>query len=288
MKIHRLEAPFGAEVTGVDLSRALPPDDTAAIIRALAEHSVLVFPGQALQPEHIVDFTRSLGPMRVPLNDQYSIPGHEGLHRVSNILEGDRHVGLPDAGVFWHSDGAYMERPDLCTLLYSIEVPRDDSGDPLGDTVFASTRLAYRELPDALKTRIDGLSAEFSVQKQYVRKREMGVLKREVLSGGQRGNAPDRVHPVVRTHPVTREKNLFVSDGHTTRILGVPEDESEPLLQQLQAHILDSRFRYRHRWSEHEVVLWDNCSTQHVATFDYALPQRRLMYRTSCIGSVPF
>ncbi|MCA3070374.1 MAG: TauD/TfdA family dioxygenase [Rhodocyclaceae bacterium] len=287
MQIHALAAPFGAEISGVDLSQPVPAALTSAIIGAMAEHSLLVFRDQALEPEDIVRFSRSLGTLRIPLNDQYSIPGYEGLHRVSNILEGDRHVGLPDAGVFWHSDGAYMERPDLCTLLYSVEVPRDDRGEPLGDTVFASTRLAYEALPMEMSAKVDGLKAEFSVQKQYERKRRMGVLKREVLSGGQRGNAPDRVHPVVRTHPVTGQKNLFVSDGHTTRILGVPEEDSEPLLQALQAHILDPRFGYRHRWSENEVVVWDNCSTQHLATFDYKLPQRRLMYRTSCIGSIP-
>ncbi|MGD9945918.1 MAG: TauD/TfdA dioxygenase family protein [Burkholderiaceae bacterium] len=290
MQLHTrpLDGPFGVEILDLDLSQPVAEPLAESLRSALAENAILLLRRQTLQPEDILRFTRLFGPLRVPLNDQYAIPGFEGLHRVSNVYEEGKPIGLPDAGVYWHSDGAYMETPDLCTLLYAVEVPRDEHGQPLGATVFASTELAYGALPDALRRRIDPLRGAFTVTLQYERKRRSGLLKRDGLTDEQLRHAPTRIHPIVRTHPVTGRKCIYASDGHTSHIVDLPEDESRSLLAELHRHVTDPRFRYTHCWSEGDLLLWDNRSTQHNATFDYRLPQRRVMYRTSCIGSVPF
>jgi taurine dioxygenase len=288
MKFTRLDAPFGAAVTDIDLARDLTADEFEAIRRNLAEHAVLLFPAQEISPQDQVRFSRGLGTMRVPLNDQYALPGLEGLHKVSNILENGRNTGLPDAGVYWHTDGAYLRTPDLCTMLYSIEVPRDPQGAPLGATTFTNTALAYDALPDEMKKELAPLRAEFTVLLQYEKKKASGILKREELTDEQKAKAKPVLHPVIRTHPQTGRKCIYVSESHTSRILGVSESRSKEWIDYLLAHIVQPQVLYRHDWSEHDFLLWDNPGTQHQASFNYQLPQRRLMYRTSCVGTEPY
>ena len=167
--IRPFDAALGAEVRGVDLSRDLDAAAFAAIERAWNEHSVLLFRDQAIDETRHVAFSRRFGDLEIHVLDQYLHPGHPEILIVSNVMDGDRHVGIYDAGRYWHTDLSYMAVPSRGSLLYAIEVPRDDAGSPLGDTLFASTAAAYDALPPDTKHRISGLTAEFSLANRHAK-----------------------------------------------------------------------------------------------------------------------
>ncbi|MCE9640424.1 MAG: TauD/TfdA family dioxygenase [Betaproteobacteria bacterium] len=279
---------LGAEIRGVDLARVAGAHTMQSIKDALNRYSVLVFRGQHIAQQRQVDFAAQFGPLRTPPIYKYGVEGHHpGLHMVSNVLHNDRQIGLADAGVFWHSDAAYMERPVMYTFLYAVEVPQTD-GRSLGDTCFASTAAAYDALTPEMKRRIDGLRAVQSLRHKYEKKIAAGVLKRGELTKEQQEKAPDRSQPMVRTHPVTGRKSLFISEGHTCGIVGIPDIEAKTLLSELCAFSTQPKFVYRHQWKVGDFVLWDNATTLHKATFDYKLPQRRLLYRCTVEGGPVF
>jgi taurine dioxygenase len=194
---------------------------------------------------------------------------------------------VADAGRYWHTDLSYVREPSRCSLLYAREVPVAADGRVLGDTLFASTAAAYDALPAPMKARIADLKAVHRYGDRYDRMEKSGGV-RDALSEEQRQQTPDVVHPVVRTHPITRRKCLYVNEGFTVSILGLPEDEGSDLLAELSAHAHKAEFVYRHHWRRGDLLMWDNCQTQHLAVGDYALPQRRLMHRTTVKGSAPF
>lgn len=226
--------------------------------------------------------------MRTPPIYKYGIEGiHPSLHLVSNALHNDRHIGLADAGVFWHSDAAYMKKPVLYTFLYGVEIPTKD-GISLGDTCFASTAAAYSALPEDIKTKITGLQAIQSLRYKYEKKIAAGVLTRGPLTKEQYEKAPDRAHPMVRTHPITGRKSLFISEGHTCGIAGMAEAEAKRLLEELCTFSTQPRFVYKHKWKVGDFLIWDNVATVHKATFDYKLPLRRLLHRCTVEGTEVF
>jgi taurine dioxygenase len=198
----------------------------------------------------------------------------------SNIVENGKPVGLADGGQHWHTDGAYLEAPYRTTILYAVEVPVNDEGVALGDTAFASTSAAYDALPEDTKQRLEGMRAIHchgvarEKYKPALDKSQSEALRKTVE------------HPVVRTHPVTGRKCLYVNPGSTLRLAGMEEKESESLLASLCERAVRPELRYRHNWRVGDVVMWDNCSTQHCAIADYE-PRRRLLYRTIVQGERP-
>ena len=288
-RVNPAPGPIGTEILGVDLSRDLEDDTFARIRSALNERSVIAFRGQKLHPQRQVDFTRRLGELKAtPLLDDYALPGYPDVMRVSNIIENGRHIGNPDAGVFWHSDGAYQKIPAMYSLLYAVEVPNKD-GRTYGDTLWASTAAAYDALPDAKKQALSKLTAVHSLSHQYEKKKSAGVLRREAMtSDEQQKVVPEVRHPLIRTHPYTGRKCIYVNEGHTVRIDGMPPEESRALLEELFAFCVRPEFVYRHQWRVGDFVVWDNCPTMHKASFDYELPLRRLMHRTTVEGSAPY
>jgi taurine dioxygenase len=281
--------PFGVEIAGVDLSEDMDEGRFRAIEEALDHHGVVVIRGQALTPERQIAFTRRFGELEVHVRQEYALPGHPEIHLISNIKDGERSIGSAYAGDNWHTDLCFQRRPARMSLLHGIEIPHDDAGEPLGDTLFVSAADAYDRLPDDMKRRLEGLRAIH----QYHRAQEIKRRQREkdharaALSDAQRSRTPDVAHPVVRRHPVTGRKCLYVNQTYTFGIEGWPEEEAEPLLRTLFAHIVQEPYVYRHRWRAGDVVMWDNCLTQHKAVADYALPQRRLMHRTAVNGTEP-
>jgi taurine dioxygenase len=165
-------------------------------------------------------------------------------------------------------------------------VPHDENGKPLGDTLFASATAAYNALADATKQKIAGLKAVQSYKKGYYRDRNGSV--RKPLTPEQEAKTPDVEHPIVRTHPITGKKCLFVNDGYTARIAGMPGAGGDALLNELIEHSTRPEFVYCHAWREGDFLLWDNCLVQHLATHDYQLPRRRHMERTTLTGTAPF
>jgi len=281
------EAPLGAEIVGLDLSQDVDAATFREIEQVFHERSVIWFRNQRLTPRQHVNFSRHFGTVEVPTNSQYALPAQPEIYVVSNIVENGRNIGNADAGRVWHTDSSYMRVPSRCSLLYAIEVPHDEAGAPLGDTLFASMAVAYDALPEATKQRVAGLQAVHNYTAQYERRlakmRAQG-LQREELTPQMRAKVPDVVHPVIRPHPLTGRKCVFVNIAFVNQIVGLPPEEGARLRDELIAHSTADRFVYRHRWAAGDLVIWDNAATQHLAIADYALPQRRLMYRTTVQG----
>ena len=162
LNLERMDAPLGAEVHDVDLSQPVDDATFAEIENAFNTHSVLVFRDQDLTPEQQIAFSRRFGPLEVHVLSQYLHPNHPEILVVSNVLKDGRNVGIPDAGRYWHTDLSYMAAPSRGSLLYAMEIPEKD-GEVLGDTLFASASAAYDALPDAMKQRLDGVEALFSL-----------------------------------------------------------------------------------------------------------------------------
>ncbi|MPZ47179.1 MAG: TauD/TfdA family dioxygenase [Betaproteobacteria bacterium] len=280
---------LACEIRGLDLATSLTGDHVGAIKAALDKYSIVIFRDQRITQQGQVDLAARLGPLRVPPIYKYGVDGmHPSLHLVSNVLHNDQQIGLADAGVFWHSDAAYMPRPVMYTLLYGVEIPHAADGRALGNTRFASMAAAYEALPDEIRTRIQGRRVIQSLRQKYEKKIAAGVLKRGPLTQEQYAKAPDRDQPMVRTHPNTGRKSLYISEGHSAGIVGMPNAEANALLAELCAFSTQSRFVYDHQWRVGDLVVWDNAATVHKATFDYKLPQRRLLHRCTVEGTEPF
>lgn len=281
IEILPFDAPLGAEVRGLDLARPLSGQDFARIHRAHLDHHVLVFRDQRITPQQQIDFSRRFGPLQIHVLKNFQLQRHPEILVVSNIKENGEPIGLGDAGHFWHSDLSYKDTPSLGSLLHAQELPPEG-----GDTLFANQHEAWDTLPDALKTLVAGLRAEHTYLAKYEELRARNPW-RPKLSQEQVDEVKPVVHPVVRTHPETGRKALFVSEHFTTRILDLPEDESQAVLAELFAHSSREELIYRHAWQPHDMVFWDNRSVTHLAagTPDHL---RRKLYRTTIEGDAPF
>ena len=281
LSIRPLTAPLGAEVLGLDLTRPLPDAGFARIHRAHLDHHVLVFRDQRITPRQQIDFSRRFGPLQTHVLHQFQLPGHPEILVVSNIVENGRPIGLGDAGHYWHSDLSYVEKPSLGSMLHAQELPAEG-----GDTLFADMHRAWDTLPAALRRAVEGRRAEHSYLCKYEALRARSPW-RPKLSDAQIAKVRPVLQPVVRTHPETGRKALFVNEHFTTRIDGLPEDESRELLQQLFAHSVRPEHVYRHRWLPQDMVFWDNRSVMHLAA---GCPDhlRRRLNRTTIEGDLPF
>lgn len=281
------QAPLGAEIQGVDVAAGPGEATLAAVKAALHRYKVVVLRDQQITPEQQIAFCGRFGRLEPHVLPQYLVPGYRELVRVSNVLDGaGQPIGMIDAGRVWHSDGQFLECPNMYSMLYALEVPHDDSGRPLGATQFISTAHAYSLLPEEKKRRIEQLKGVNSLAAVYESLRRANVAsKRAPLTEAQKREV---VHPIVRTHPVTGERCLYVSRAATLRIVGLPEEESGALIDELSDWCIRDDMVYTHRWQVGDLLMWDNCASQHLAVGDYALPQRRLMHRTTVGGAAPF
>jgi taurine dioxygenase len=284
-RIIPLGTPIGAEVSGIDAGSPISDLAMQTLWKALDDYSVVVLRDQEISPASQVALARRLGEMRTSFYNRYSVPGQPELSVVSNIKKDGEAIGIADAGMLWHTDASYLKTPDMYTLLYGIEIPQK-AGNALGDTLFSSTWSAYEALPDAVKERIAGARAIHSFADHLEKKRQANNLKRAPLTAAQKAELPDVDHPVVRTHPRTGRRCLFVTEGHTSSIAGLAATESADLLELLWDQIRKPEFHYRHSWRKGDLVIWDNCAVQHLAIFDYGDIPRRL-HRAGVMGAVP-
>jgi taurine dioxygenase len=276
-------AACGAEIV-FDLARDIDDRTFREIEHAFHDNIVVVFCGQELSNERHVEFSRLFGELEIHIVKKYLLSGFPEILLISNIRdERGEHIGLADAGFTWHTDTSYRRRPSRCSLLYAKEVPHRGSR-PLGDTVFANTIAAFEALPETMKKRITGLKAIH----RYSARRRVADSPRPKLTGEQLAETPDIAHPIVRTHPYTGRKSLYVTAGECIGIEGMPEDEGVDLIAELDAHCVRPEFLYRHQWRVGDLLMWDNATAMHLAICDYALPERRLMHRTTVIGTLPF
>lgn len=284
MNIRPLAPAIGAEIVDFDLTKDLDDDSFATIESTFNERGLLLFRNQHLDEQRHLDLSRRFGPLQDHVLKPFLIPGYPQILRITNILDKEgQPLGIGDAGLFWHSDTSYIKDPCRCSLLYSIEVPAREGDRSYGDTMFSSLTAAYEALDESTRRQIAGLSSEHSFGKHYARMQAAGS-KRPDLTEEQKREVPKVVHPVVRPHPITGRKALYVNDGYTTHVLGMAQAESDALVEKLTQHTIRPEFTYRHRWNVGDLLIWDNSSTQHLAIADYALPQRRLMHRTTVLA----
>jgi taurine dioxygenase len=271
-------AVLGAEIRGLDLAQPMDDHTFDAVDDAFARFGVIFFRNQRITPQQQVAFTRRFGAIEFNIfGERWSVPGAPEIVVVSNVTENGKPVGIRRAGENWHSDMCYAARPPRGTMLYAIETPALH-GLPLGDTEFASTAAAWDALPDDLRRRIEGRRAVFDFT---ARKRAFPPTVEEIARN------PPVTHPIVRAHPRSRRKCLYVMRDDCTGIEGIPAEEAEALIAALADHIVKPQFIYRHQWQPGDVLMWDNCTVQHRAIQDYDLPQRRLMHRTTMGGAAP-
>ena len=274
-----MDAAVGAEIRGADLSRALDNDTFEAIDRAYNEHGVIFFRGQSITPDRLLALTERFGDLQFnTFGEEHGLPDWPGIVLISNVEDEGRNIGVKRAGENWHSDMCYTPKPPRGTILYAREVPALD-GLVLGDTCFAAAHAAYDSLPNSMKQRLARLTARFDFAQ---RKRAVPITQAQIEA------FPPVTHPVVRTHPYTGRKCLYVMRDDCTGIIGMDDDEAQALVEALADHIVRPEFVYRHRWQPDDLLIWDNCTVQHMAVQDYDLPLRRLMYRTTFAAeSVP-
>jgi taurine dioxygenase len=274
-------APLGAEVIGLDLSLPLATSDLARLHRAHLDYHVLVFRDQHITPAQQVDFSRHFGALQIHVLRNFQLPDQPEVLVISNIQQDGKPVGLGDAGHFWHSDLSYKETPSLGSMLHAQELPAEG-----GDTLFANQHAAWDALPDDLKREVEGLQAEHWYLARYDELRQRNPYRPQ-LTQAQIDEVRPVSHPVVRTHPETGRRALFVSEHFTTRILGVSAQRSRELLDLLFDYGTRAAHVYRHQWQPHDMVFWDNRSLMHLAA---GCPDhlRRKLYRTTIEGEVPF
>jgi taurine dioxygenase len=285
--VRKCDAALGAEIV-FDLSRAIDDRTFAELEGIFHDNIVVFFRDQHLTNEQHIAFSRRFGELEIHIVKKYLLAYDPEILLVSNIKnERGEHIGLADAGFTWHSDTSYRKNPSRCSLLYAKEVPHRD-GKPIGDTIFANCIAAYEALPDAMKRRLDGTKAIH----RYSMRRRVDNSPRPKLTAAQLAETPDIAHPIVRTHPYTGRKALYITAGECIGIVlrtgePMPEGEALDLIAELDAHCVRPEFCYRHSWRIGDLVMWDNASAMHLAICDYVLPERRLMHRTTVIGSEP-
>lgn len=279
--IRPLDAALGAEVFGLDLSQPLSDSDFARLHRAHLDHHLLIFRDMRITPTQQVEFSRRFGPLQIHVLRQFQLPSDPEILIISNIKENKQPIGLGDAGHYWHSDLSYKEIPSLGSMLHAQELPRDG-----GDTLFANQHTAWESLPQALKDKVANLTAEHSYLAKYAELQRRNPW-RPNLTQAQIDEVKPVVQPVVRVHPETGRRALFVSEHFTTRIVGLAQEESDALLAELFDYSTRPEHVYRHQWLPHDMVFWDNRSLMHLAA-GCPEDQRRKLYRTTIEGDRPF
>ncbi len=285
MNIAPLSDVLGAEVSGIDIARDLDGAAFAAVLDAFHRYRVLVFREQYLDPADQVGFAARFGPLEVHDNRRYNLPDNEHVMVLSNDLRDGEPVGVPDAGDSWHTDLSFKETPSLCTLLQAVTLPSEG-----GDTAFACMTRAYAALPADIKARIEGRRAIHNPSKLVNPRVEISPLRKDAdaFYKGQTARFPDVAHPIVRTHPETGEKSLYVQPRFTIGIEGMDDEEAQPLLDILFAHQIRPEFVYLNEWRDGDLLMWDNRCVIHYATGGYSYPDIRTMHRTTVLGDRPF
>jgi taurine dioxygenase len=270
--VRPLSSALGAEILGLDLRDDIDARVFAQIRDAWHQNLVIVLRGQNMSEEDQVRFAEKFGPPAMIHTKQF-VRNHPAVMLISNIREDGKPIGaLPDGEMHFHTDQCHQERPAMASMLYALEVPRAG-----GNTLFANGYTAYETLPPEIKRRIDGRKALNAYDYETAATKRGTRLSQSV---------PSYAHPVVRTHPATGRKALYVNRLMTVRIEGLPAQESDDLLAMLFDHQERREFIYEHVWRVGDLVIWDNRCTLHART-DFSPDERRLMRRVTILGEKP-
>jgi taurine dioxygenase len=272
-------AALAADVEGVDVAQPLDDETFVALRAAWMDHLVLRFRAQQLSDEQLAVFSARFGELdRAPIDEHKPDDVRSFISVISNVVENGRPIGgLGDGESKWHTDMSYNELPPTASLLYALEVP--PSG---GDTGFSNMYMAYETLPEDLKRRIEGLTCKHDAAHNSV-----GSLRYGFTDAADPSQTPGAVHPLVRVHPETGRKALFLGRRLFAYIPGLSLDDSDALLDELWAHATDKRFTWYQQWQVGDLMMWDNrCVMHRRDAFDPAA--RRVMHRTQLLGDRPY
>ncbi|MGH8419167.1 MAG: taurine dioxygenase [Pseudomonas sp.] len=275
LHITPISSALGAQISGVDLSRELTTEQRNAIEQALLAHQVLFFRDQPITPQQQARFAAQFGDLHVH-------PIYPNVSEQPEIMVLDTALTDVRDNAIWHTDVTFLPTPALGAVLSAKQLPAYG-----GDTLWASGIAAFEALSRPLQTLLDGLTATHDFTRSFPLERFGHTAEDLARWEETRRKNPPLSHPVIRTHPVSGRKALFVNEGFTTRINELEPVESEAILKLLFAHATRPEFTIRWRWQENDVAMWDNRVTQHYAVDDYR-PQRRVMHRATILGDVPF
>ncbi|MGD8810523.1 MAG: TauD/TfdA family dioxygenase [Gammaproteobacteria bacterium] len=278
---------LGATVDGIDLAKPMEDGMADFLLRTLCDYGVLCFPKQTLDPVQQKAFSSRFGSLEVNVAGSFQEPGHPEVMILSNIVEDGKPIGLSDAGQGWHTDMSYSATIAFANVLYGIRIPKRD-GVPLGATAFANMYAAYVDLPEDIKTKLEGKVAIHDFNKFWEMIRREKGSTRPPLTEEQRRRKPPVPHPIFMTHPVSGRKVLYCNPGYAIRIEGMPEAESDAMLDYLFEHQLQEKYIYRHRWTEGDVLVWDDIATLHNAIDDYGPDEPRLIKRCQVMADKVF
>jgi taurine dioxygenase len=265
----------GLQYGGLDLSEPVDPEIHEALNRSFAQYQVLVIRGQEFTPEQFIAAAKLFGELQPHDKKELHVPGYPQINFVSNeqTVPGKRYI----SGETFHTDHSNHPAPPKATLLYPVSLPTTG-----GDTQYVNMHEAYDDLPDAMKRRIDGLKAVHVYQSKHSPRelRPLSEASAKVLP-------PPGIHPLVRTHPETGRKALYLNPVRIESIVGMADDEALDLVAELMAHATHAKYEYRHQWQHGDMVIWDNRSVMHKANPDYDMSERRYLYRLMLKGEVP-
>jgi taurine dioxygenase len=278
MKVAPLEAPLGARIEGICWEDANKPDVAQALNRALGEHLLVVVSGQPMTAPQMRDFAYAFGKPRAQL---LRYKRNEAVPEVSTMVSTLMADGTTDKTALrsedWHTDDSYMAVPAKATLLHSMEIPSRG-----GRTWFCNMHSVYDALPKSTRERIDGKRAMHAYDTGRARNRPSARTAQEIAE------TPDIEHPLVRTHPDTGRKALYLNFNRLDRILGMERAESDALLDELAAEARKPCHHFGHEWKVGDCIVWDNRATMHRVDVDYPMGERRIMQRVLIEGDKPF
>ncbi len=278
MKVVPLKAALGARIEGLNRGDAVKPEVGASLNRALGEHLLVVVPGTPMTAPEMRDFASAFGKPRAQL---LRYKRNDEVPEVSTMVSTLKDDGTTDKTALrsedWHTDDSYMAVPAKATLLHSMEIPSHG-----GRTWFCNMHTVYEALPEATKKRIDGRRAMHGYDTPRARNRPSPRTPQEIAE------TPDVEHPLVRTHPETGRKALYLNFNRLDRILGLERAESDALLDELAAEARKPKHHFAHEWKVGDCVIWDNRATMHRVDVDYPMGEKRIMQRVLIEGDKPF
>lgn len=275
MQAKQLTPAIGAVVSDIDLCKPLTSAQCSELLALLVEHHVLFFEKQPVTPRQHRDLAASFGALHVH-------PVYPHISDVEEIIILDTNVDNPPDNDSWHTDVPFIESPPMGCLLSARELP--PSG---GDTMWTSCAAAYDALDDDYKLLIEHLTAEHDIAKAFPESHYGKTPEARAQLAAARQKNPPMIHPVVRTHPVSGRRGIYVNENFTTRIIELAPDKGAEVLSFLTSHVARPEFRVRWEWKQYDLAFWDNRLTQHFAFADY-LPHRRVMHRATILGDKPF
>ena len=284
MKVTTSGQALGATIEGLDLAKPLSQGEFDTVLRTLGERGVVCFPRQQLTSRQLADFSARFGKLEINVANAYQEPGIPEVMTLSNIVENGKPIGLADAGQDWHTDMSYSSMIAFANVLYGIQIPRR-GGKALGATEFSNMHAAYEDLPPEMKRDLEGMTVLHDFNKFWEMMRRRGS-PRPPLTEAQRKAKPPVSHPIFLTHPITGRKVLYANPGYSMRINELPEKESGETLEFLFQHQLKPEYRYEFRWTEDDVLMWEDIGTIHNAVADYGPDEPRLIKRCQVMATM--